>query len=50
MARPNYYRDLREHVSALEEREKLIRIDRMIDKDAELMPLVLWQFRGLDEE
>ncbi len=50
MASPNYYRHLREHVNALEEREKLIPIDRMIGKDAELMPLVLWQFCGLDEE
>ena len=50
MPRRNYYRDFREHLKALEEREKLIRIDRMIDKDTELMPLVRWQFRGLDEE
>ena len=45
-----YYRDFREHLKALEERGKLIRIKRGIDKDTELMPLVRWQFRGLEEE
>src|SRR5918999_805181 len=50
MARRKYYRDFRDHLKALEEREKLIRIHRAIDKDTELMPLVRWQFRGLDEE
>jgi UbiD family decarboxylase len=44
-----YYRDVREHLEALEKRGKLIRITREIDKDTELMPLVRWQFRGLDE-
>ena len=44
-----YYRDFREHLKALEERGKLIRIKREIDKDTELMPLVRWQFRGLEE-
>jgi 4-hydroxy-3-polyprenylbenzoate decarboxylase len=44
-----YYRDVREHLEALEERGKLIRITREINKDTELMPLVRWQFRGLDE-
>jgi hypothetical protein len=28
----------------------LIGIDRVTAKDTELMPLVRWQFRGLDEE
>jgi UbiD family decarboxylase len=50
MARRKYYRDFRDHLRELEEREKLIRIHRPIDKDTELMPLVRWQFRGLDEE
>ena len=50
MARRKYYRDFREHLQELEDREKLIRIRRRIDKDTELMPLVRWQFRGLDEE
>jgi len=44
-----YYRDFREHLKALEERGKLVRIKREINKDTELMPLVRWQFRGLDE-
>lgn len=49
MSKPRYYRDFREHLKALEERGKLIRIGREINKDTELMPLVRWQFRGLDE-
>src|ERR671918_993406 len=44
-----YYRDFREHLKALEERGKLVRIKREINKDTELMPLVRWQFRGLEE-
>jgi hypothetical protein len=44
-----YYRDFRDHLKALEERGKLVRIQREINKDTELMPLVRWQFRGLDE-
>jgi 4-hydroxy-3-polyprenylbenzoate decarboxylase len=44
-----YYRDFREHLEALEERGKLIRVKREINKDTELMPLVRWQFRGLEE-
>ena len=44
-----YYRDFREHLKALEERGKLVRIQREINKDTELMPLVRWQFRGLEE-
>ncbi|MDP9129955.1 MAG: UbiD family decarboxylase, partial [Candidatus Binatota bacterium] len=47
--RVKYYRDFREHLTALEERGKLVRIQREINKDTELMPLVRWQFRGLDE-
>ena len=45
-----YYRDFREHLAALEERGKLIRVKRQINKDTELMPLVRWQFRGLEED
>jgi 4-hydroxy-3-polyprenylbenzoate decarboxylase len=45
-----YYRDLREHIKALEENDKLIRIKREINKDTELHPVVRWQFRGLPEE
>ena len=44
-----YYRDLREHLTVLEELGKLVRVKREINKDTELMPLVRWQFRGLDE-
>ena len=44
-----YYRDFRAHLAALEERGKLLRIKREINKDTELMPLVRWQFRGLEE-
>src|SRR3972149_11125635 len=46
----SYYKDLREHVRALESRGKLVRIREAINKDTELMPLVRWQFRGLEEE
>ncbi len=49
MSRKKYYPDFREHLKALEQRGKLIRIKRQIDKDTELMPLVRWQFRGLEE-
>ena len=45
-----YYKDLREHVAALEANDKLVRIKRPIIKETELMPLVRWQFRGLPEE
>ena len=45
-----YYRDVREHLAALEEKGKLVTIKREINKDTELMPLVRWQFRGLEEE
>lgn len=45
-----YYKDLREHLKALEERGKLVRIKSPINKDTELQPLVRLQFRGLPEE
>ncbi|MBI4185939.1 MAG: UbiD family decarboxylase [Chloroflexi bacterium] len=45
-----YYKDLREHVKALEANNKLVIMKREINKDTELMPLVRWQFRGLPEE
>ena len=44
------YADLREHLAALQERGLLLTIDRPIDKDAELHPLVRWQFVGGIEE
>lgn len=45
-----YYKDLREHVKTLEEKGKLVRVKRQINKDTELHPLVRWQFRGLPEK
>ncbi|MBI4186653.1 MAG: UbiD family decarboxylase [Chloroflexi bacterium] len=45
-----YYKDLREHLKALEANNKLVRVKKEINKDTELMPLVRWQFRGLPEE
>src|SRR5882672_282287 len=45
------YADLHEHLQTLEQRGLLLRIDRPIDKDAEMHPLVRWQFvGGLPEE
>jgi UbiD family decarboxylase len=45
------YRDLHEHLEVLRERDLIRIIDRTIDKDSELHPLVRWQFvGGLDEE
>ncbi|MBI4334726.1 MAG: UbiD family decarboxylase [Chloroflexi bacterium] len=45
-----YYRDLREYLKTLEESGKLVRVKRPINKDAELHPLVRWQFRGVQED
>ncbi|MDZ4245837.1 MAG: UbiD family decarboxylase, partial [Dehalococcoidia bacterium] len=42
--------DLREYVDVLKARGKLFHIKREINKDTELMPLVRWQFRGLQEK
>ncbi len=50
MEKKNYYKDVREHLKALEERGKLVRVTKRINKDTELMPLVRWQFRGLEEQ
>ena len=44
-----YYQDLREYLKFLEQRDKLVRIKREINKETELHPLVRWQFRGLPE-
>jgi 4-hydroxy-3-polyprenylbenzoate decarboxylase len=38
--------DLQSHLADLEARGLLVRIDRPIDKDTELHPLVRWQFLG----
>src|SRR3982750_2433328 len=40
------YRALHEHLEALEEAGLLIRVERAINKDTEMHPLVRWQFRG----
>ncbi len=40
------YRDLHEHLKALEASGYLRRIKRVINKDTELHPLVRWQYRG----
>jgi 4-hydroxy-3-polyprenylbenzoate decarboxylase len=45
-----YYKDLREHLAALERSGKLTRIRREINKDTELHPLIRLQFLGLPEE
>ena len=38
--------DFQEHLRRLEAHGLLTRIDRAIDKDRELHPLVRWQFQG----
>jgi UbiD family decarboxylase len=43
---PHAYPDLHDHVAALEKAGQLIRVDRPINKDTEMHPLVRWQFRG----
>ncbi len=40
------YRDLHEHIEELREAGLLREIDREINKDTEMHPLVRWQFRG----
>lgn len=40
------YPDLHDHLRTLEEKGLLIRVDREINKDTEMHPLVRWQFRG----
>ncbi len=44
------YADLHEHLQALQEQGLLLTIDRPVDKDAELHPLVRWQYVGGIEE
>ena len=44
------YADLHEHLEELRRRDLLLTIDRPIDKDAELHPLVRWQYVGGVEE
>ncbi|MGH3435856.1 MAG: UbiD family decarboxylase [Sciscionella sp.] len=40
------YHDLRDHIAALRERSLLYVVDRPINKDTEMHPLVRWQYRG----
>lgn len=40
------YADLREHIAALERAGLLVRVQRKINKDTEMHPLVRWQYRG----
>ncbi len=40
------YADLHEHLRTLDEAGLLVKVDRPIDKDTEMHPLVRWQFRG----
>ena len=40
------YPDLHEHIERLREAGLLIQVDREINKDTEMHPLVRWQFRG----
>jgi UbiD family decarboxylase len=44
------YSDLHDHISALDKAGLLIKVDREINKDTEMHPLVRWQFRGGIEE
>ena len=40
------YPDLHDHIANLDEAGLLVRVDREINKDTEMHPLVRWQFRG----
>ena len=42
------YRDIRKYLDELDRRGLLRRVPRQTNKDTEVMPLVRWQFRGLD--
>jgi UbiD family decarboxylase len=44
------YPDLHDHIQALDEAGLLVTVDRPINKDTEMHPLVRWQFRGGIEE
>src|SRR5215475_12757504 len=43
------YADVRQYLDELDRRDLLVRVDRKINKDTEIMPLVRWQFRGLPQ-
>jgi UbiD family decarboxylase len=42
------FRDIREYLAELGRRDLLITVNRLMNKDTEIMPLVRWQFRGLE--
>lgn len=44
------YRDVREYLEELDRRGLLRRVSRPVNKDTQVMPLVRWQFRGLEPE
>src|SRR3990172_9416866 len=44
------YPDLHDHIESLKKAGLLIVVDRKINKDTEMHPLVRWQFRGLQRE
>src|SRR5580698_1015088 len=44
------YPDLRDHLRALDKAGLLVTVERPINKDTEMHPLVRWQFRGGIEE
>src|ERR1700681_718409 len=44
------YPDLHDHIRALDAAGLLLTVDRPINKDTEMHPLVRWQFRGGIEE
>src|SRR6266478_1741908 len=49
-APPRGYPDLHDHIQALNEAGLLVTVNRPINKDTEMHPLVRWQFRGGIEE
>ena len=49
-ALPRTYPDLHDHIAALDKAGLLVTVDRPINKDTEMHPLVRWQFRGGIEE
>jgi UbiD family decarboxylase len=44
------YSDVRQYLDELDRRGLLVRVDRKMNKDTEVMPLVRWQFRGLSQD
>jgi hypothetical protein len=43
------FRDVRDYLAEFEKRDMLIEVNRLMNKDTEIMPLVRWQFRGLNQ-